>query len=238
MSISLVVLFVITNKTCSSLPLTRTLDVFFEGTWVIADPLKGAMYHISIKPINGINGYIAKFSKPPPCFSQNYKLTFNNLHLNITTLSSQFITAVHFVNFKNTIVGKSVMILCGNVTEYTVTLLRSSTPTITISHRSTVNITRGYLVASKLLTDSPTDTFIQRHFLFILVILLFGLFFVVIYSFNLTFYSIQSLVTAIHGLKVECVEIHELVMSLLQRLLRKFPLNCSERGFYHLRLLI
>ncbi|GAT93882.1 hypothetical protein CL6EHI_093940 [Entamoeba histolytica] len=154
---------------CRSLPLTKTLNVLFDGTWTVSDPLKSTYYYLTIHEVANEDFYIGKFNKPPPCFSQFYKINFNNLFVNITTISNQFVTAIRFVNFKNTLVGKSIMIVCGNVTEYTFTILRSNSPTFTISHRSTVNITRGFVVGTKHNIPIPKHSFLQQHFLSILV---------------------------------------------------------------------
>lgn len=169
--ISTIILFIFITQT-HSLHLTEKVNIFFEGTWTLGDPHRSEQYILTISSIENEDFYIIRFNKPPTCFQPQYKMRFDVMNMNITTMSNQFITSIRFTNHRNTLTGESIMVSCGNVIQYTITLLRSHEPTFSVSYKSSVNTTRSMLIGNKISPKTMNETFLQKH-LFTIIIVLF-----------------------------------------------------------------
>lgn len=165
---ALVVLLSLVIQGVSSMPLIKNLETYITGIWTVEDPLRMENpYYLTIKPVIGTDYFIATFNKAPPCFASHYTLRLDGLYANITTLNNQFITALRMINYKNMVAGKSVLIACGNVVEFTLTIIHSDVPTFTVVHRSHTDTSRKTIFFTKHKQNINNPTFFQSHFLWI-----------------------------------------------------------------------
>ncbi|KAL7721136.1 Uncharacterized protein QTN25_001573 [Entamoeba marina] len=172
----MIFVFMFLIMTCWALPLTSSLDVYFDGRWTVTDPLKSTYSTpVEIHNVVGADYYVVKLLRPANCFYRSYKVYFSPTHVNITSLSNHMVSTIHFVNFKNTLFAKSTFFSCGEWVEYTLTILRSTTPSLSISYINSSNSTRTILYGWKVSNTPPNETLLQTHFLSILAAILVGL---------------------------------------------------------------